>query len=153
MRGAAVTSASPDSLQGSPHTSAVPPLDAPEPGSGGSGGDGGPWALGAAAQGGDGKLPPASKEGDGAGAASDPTVAQRVASVLESAADSVESAMGVADSVIAAALDANEFVADVASSLVQALVNLAERAPVVGQCAAVLKDIFALYKVGVVVCT
>lgn len=44
---------------------------------------------------------------------------------------------------------ATELVADVSKTVVDALLRVAERVPMAGQCAGVLKDIFALYQVGV----
>ncbi len=56
-------------------------------------------------------------------------------------------AVQVADATLTAALGAKSFVADVAGSVVQALLTLGSRAPIVGQCASVLRDIFAVYQV------
>jgi hypothetical protein len=56
-------------------------------------------------------------------------------------------AVEVADATLTAALGAKSFVADVAGSVVQALLTLGSRAPIVGQCASVLRDIFAVYQV------
>jgi hypothetical protein len=46
-----------------------------------------------------------------------------------------------------AAVLSSDFLADAARSVVSALLSVTEKVPLAGRCAAVLKDIFALYQV------
>jgi hypothetical protein len=81
---------------------------------------------------------------------------------VESVNDSIEDARALMDSArslvdpflsdsglasLEMARTATEFVADVSKTVVDALLRVAERVPMAGQCAGVLKDIFALYQV------